>query len=238
MKIKYKISKKALKYLPNDQEYREEVIEKVEDLKDNWDIGTNIGNLLVPKCNTKFVPEAGMITNFYGKGLGHTIRGVTIPAHNIIFYYRTPEEEEQRFKEEQKECDKEREKAYKKNKAKYEKSYKALPKVFQDRIDKFRKNNPTFNRDFLSYQLFCDEEAIKIASKLKTVEQINNFIQMSWDAQRKIVDVDPGHSGNSFGYTICNAKLWLTNPEQIINYHGALSKLVGCEAYGCHKKGE
>jgi hypothetical protein len=238
------ISKKALKFLSQDIQYQEVTLQEVKDLNTDWDFTTELGSLIVTKQNTDFIPKTNMIVRFYGKGVGHKIRGVVIPVtqpseivpNDVIFYYQTPEEEEEEHQKWCKEEEKKRQKEFEKNKKKFDNIYKILPKVFQERIDRFRANNLNFRRDYEEYELFCCLEALKIVQKLKTIELIDNWRGMAWDAQRMLVDIDNGHSGNTFSCSIVLAKTYLTNPENIPNVHGALCPLIGCLNYGCRPK--
>ena len=237
--MKHITTKQALKELPKDGQFTEETLTEVKDHGDVWTFGTGMGSLCVPKGKVKFTPEVGMNVRFYGKGMGYTVRGVVIPRcddEDVVFYYRTEKEAEADHQEWIKEEQKKKEQEYKKNKKKYDAVYDSLPECYQKRIDKFRKNNPNFNRDFLPYELFCCTESLKIAKKLKTVEQINNFRQMAWDAQRMLVDIDDGHSNNTFGCSVFLAKQYLTNPDDVDLIHGAMCPLVGCWDYGCSPK--
>ena len=45
--------------------------------------------------------------------------------------------------------------------------------------------------------------------------------------------LDRGHSGNSFDFACRLANSYLSNPELVYLDHGALTILIGCEAYGC-----
>ncbi len=48
------------------------------------------------------------------------------------------------------------------------------------------------------YNLFCCEEAIKIANVLQTIEEIKKWHDLPFDEQKKIVNIGDGHSGNTF----------------------------------------
>lgn len=233
--MKHKTTKQALKELAKDTQFNEETLTEVTDHRDSWTFGTSMGFLTVPKGSVKFTPEVGMTVRFYGQGFGYTVRGVVIPRtddKDVVFYYRTKKEAEADHQAWIEKENKKKTLEYKKNKKAFETTIKSLPDCFQKRIERFRANNPTFNRDFLSYQLFCDVETMKMVKKLKTIEQIDNFRQMAWDAQRMIVNIDEGHSGNTFDYCILMAKIYIQNPNDIINSHGALCILVSCKEYG------
>ena len=86
---------------------------------------------------------------------------------------------------------------------------------------------------------FCDMaccvSAVKIADKLKTKDDITNFYNMDCKQQEKLIPGITGyHSGNSFGMACLLAKMYVTKPELIPMYHGAMCGLVGCKEYGCY----
>lgn len=228
---KAKVTKLALTYLPNDNQYVSHILEEVIDCGDNWDLKVDGGSYL---CVTKikgFVPEKGMWAKFYGKGFGYSVRGVVIDGK--VFYYRTPEETERDHKAYCKKQDREKAKYLKKNLKKMDAEYDTLPDVFKQRIDKFRKANPNFRRDYESYEMFTIKEAIKIAKAIKDPDKIKEFYDMPFEEQVKIAGIDEGHSGNTFGCA-CNLAMWyLKQPETVVKLHGALTPLVGCKEYGC-----
>ena len=111
----------------------------------------------------------------------------------------------------------------------------ALPVEFQQRIERFRAGNPDFWWDHQPYELFCCEEAMKIADAMKDrPEDLRGFGQLSWEQQKILVPTLSGdHSGNTFGTAVKLAYWYLTNRVNVVREHGALTPLVGCESYGC-----
>ena len=227
---KVRVTKKALKYLPTDTQFEEYILDKVSGCGDSWDIQVNEGSCLcIPK--TGFIPKQNMKAKFYGKGFGYTVRGVVIEG--TVIYYRTPDEAEQDHKAYCKKMDADRARSFKKNLKKMDAEYDALPDVFKQRIDKFRKANPNFRRDYEGYEMFTIKEAIKIANAIKDPDKIDEFYKKPFEEQVKIAGIDEGHSGNTFGCA-CNLALWyLKQPEMVVKTHGALAPLVGCKEYGC-----
>ena len=108
-----------------------------------------------------------------------------------------------------------------------------LPKVFKKRIKKFTLTKEGWLKDHGPYEIFCCREAVKIAKTLKTAEKVKEFHEMDVDEQYKTVDLDHGHSGNTFGMSVRLAYMYLDNPDGVILEHGALAVLVGCPEYGC-----
>ena len=149
----------------------------------------------------------------------------------------TQETDEQLKKERQewlKNYEQEKQAEFAKNKAKMDVDYDSLPMIFQQRIDKFRKTNPRFRIDYERYELFCCKEAILIAEAIHTKEELENFIKLDFKEQKKIVpELSDGHSGNTFGMACRLAYWYLTEMDNVVKEHGALTPLVGCESYGC-----
>ena len=232
-----KITNKALKFLETDTQYQEHILEKVTDSNDSWEIKIQDGGCLnIPK--TEFTPRAGMIARFYGKGFGYSVRGVTI-RHECggsftPIYYRTIEEAENDHKRYCAKMERDREKKLEINKKAMDADYDALPDIFKRRIDGFRAANPDFRRDYENYEMFTIKEAIKIANAVKDPAKIHDFYKKPFNEQAKmVVGLDEGHSGNTFGCACQLARLYLESPEGVLKVHGALTPVVGCEAYGC-----
>ena len=230
-----KITKKGMKAIWNDDQYEECILEGVTDDGDDWTLKTDMGYLSVPKIKG-FVPTAGMRAYFFGKGFGHSVRGVVVEKTPI--YYRTIEEAENDHKRYCKKMDSDRAKRLKKNLKNMDADYNALPDVFKKRIDGFRKANPNFRRDYEGYEIFTIKEAIKIANALKDPAKVHEFYEKPFEEQAKmVVGLDEGHSGNTFGCACQLARMYLESPETVLKMHGALVPVVGCEAYGCkHEK--
>jgi hypothetical protein len=233
--IKPMITKKAKDYLSKDNEYKVHVLENVKQCGNDLTLTVNGGSCL-NVSKPKFKVEKGMKVRFYGKGFGYTVRGVAIEDKNDklkIIYYRTPKEAEQNHQKYYRNEDKKKQKKFEENKEAMDKEYESLPELFRKRIDRFRSGNSNFRRDFEGYEMFCCKEAIKIANALKTEDNIRKWKDLNYDEQKKLVDIEDGHSGNTFGCSVTLAILYVSNPEFIIQSHGALATLVGCKEYGC-----
>ena len=138
--------------------------------------------------------------------------------------------------------------AFEKEKPDLDRRYAALPRLFQLRIDKFRANNPNFRPEFEAYEMFCCDEAVKIATALGAhgrhapegaddlQDIFTNFKNLSYEEQKKLTGLDDGHSGNTFGIAVHLAYLYLKTPENVPKLHGALATLVGSQEYGCVPK--
>jgi hypothetical protein len=183
--------------------------------------------------NNGITPKVGQTAVLYGNGFGHTVRGVDIDDKEV--FYRTETEEKERFEKKQKEEKQKRLEQFEANKDKYFVDIAKLPEVFQLRFDKFRKNNPEFDVEFGDYELFCCEQAVLIASALKTETAIRQFDKLKFKTQcKKVPGLSDGHSGNTFGASVHLALWYVIRPEMVDQVHGALSTLIGCKEYGCH----
>lgn len=195
------------------------------------------------------VPKAGDFLRQCGS-FGFPIRGVII--NDVLVYYRTEDEQRAKFAREKAERDAARLREFEETgKAKLDAQYAALPPIFQARIDKFRRNNPDFRVEYEPYEMFCCEEAVKLARHLASVEAMDHYISLArhetysadlprwhreWEEQ-KAIDVAAGisndHSGNTHGAMVALASLYLRSPAGVERMHGALAPLVGSFAYGC-----
>jgi hypothetical protein len=227
-----KTTAKALEFFPNDSQYFEEVLTGVVEMEEDFiEITSDLGTLRINKLPT-FTPTVGMKVKYYGKGIGHPIRGVVI--NDIIFFYRSEEEAKEDHKKYCDELDKKYVEEFEQNKSVMDADYNALPEVFQKRIDRFRSHNKEFRWRYEQYEMFCCKEAIKIATTLKTFEAIKAWKESPQGEQIKLVDLDHGHSGNSFGCATVLAMLYVSKPDMVVDMHGALTPLVGCKDYGCY----
>jgi len=169
-----------------------------------------------------------------------TVRGIILNGKQI--FYKTDEDLEKEHQNWLDKNEKKKQRLFIRNKPKLDKDYNTLPEEFKKRIDKFRMTNPRFRVDYEPYEMFCCKEALKIAKALKgkTEEEVQNFSKADYTIQKQTVPkLGKGHSGNTFGVAVRLAYWYLFNPENVILEHGALTTLVGCDAYGCpHEKKE
>lgn len=177
-------------------------------------------------------PKVGDELTVHTKGSAFgTIRGMDLNGHKIfwktdeeleverVVWLRKNEEKQQKFKD---------------NVSEMDKQYNALPKCFQERIDKFRANNDRFRIDYEGYELFCCEQAVVIAKGCKSAAGVEEFRKKEWEEQLKLVpELSDGHSGNTFGCAVRLAYWYLQQPENVVKMYGALAPLVGSEKYGC-----
>jgi len=184
----------------------------------------------VPK-DSPILPKVGMIARMYGKGFGHSVRGLFLDGECI--YYRTLEEEAEQHRQQVAEIEAKDRVEFEKQRESIDTRYDALPECFRKRIDKFCNNNPDFRRKYESYELFVCEEAVKIAKALKTDKAIVDWKKGKPFSDSR-VDISRDHSGNTFGFAVLLARLFAQGEEdKIIGAHGALAPLVGSKEYGC-----
>jgi len=207
------------------------IITEVTESEDYYSISQS-GMCCGLKKNYGFVPKVGNKLTVHTKGGAFgTIRGMDLNGQQI--FWKTDEDLEAERIEWLRKNEEEKQQKFKDNVAEMDAKYEALPKCFKDRIDKFRTNNERFRIDYEGYEVFCCEQAVVIAEGCKTPEGIQEFAKKDWKEQLKQVPgLDGGHSGNTFGAACRLAHFYLSNPENVVKMHGALSPLVGSAEYG------
>lgn len=221
-----------------DQEFEEYTLDKVE----MSDAGAELGfdkcmGFFLPKAKLDaagIAPKAGDTIRLYGRGFGAPVRGVDI--NGVTVYYETEEQyAERNAKEQAAKDDRERADYLAKGKGANDERITKLPVQFQKRIQRFREFSHGWGWRFEGYELFCCEQAVMFAEKLKTVEAVKQFHKWDYETQKQAIpEIDAaGHSGNTFGCACSLAHMYLSNPELLPQMHGALCPLVGCEEYGC-----
>jgi len=224
----------------NDQQFQEYTIQRVSEDENGYTL-THSGRWMIfcPKVKGFPAPQVGEILRTYGRGIGYTVRGITVNGR--VYRYATEEQENAAHKQWCLDQEAEREQKLAANIADHDARIAALPKVFRERLEKFQRDGGhAFRRDYEDYELFCCEQAVLIADTLKTPDAIADFKIKSWTEQKQLVPgLDDEHSGNTFGSACAMAFVYLKDQELVTKLHGALTPLVGCEAYGCkHDKEE
>lgn len=218
------------------EDYKEtRILTEVTENEDNFTISfSGMGTILKKKYGA--IPKKGDSMTVYTKGGSFgTIRGMDLNGEKV--FYKTDEELEAYRLKWKAYYEAEKLKAFTENEEEMNAQYEALPKVFKERINRFRENNSAFRVDYESYELFCCEQAILIASNCKTPIEIQKFSKKGWDDQfKQVPTLSKDHSGNTFGVA-CNLAYWyLENSENVKKIHGSLSTLVGSDEYGDTKK--
>lgn len=216
----------------NDNSFEEAKIVAVNGDNNGWMIKRDDGWSFFVPGDSGVTPEVNQTARFYGEGAGFTVRGLFLNGQKV--FYRTKEEDQERHRKWCEDKEKQDKEKFEATKELTDHRVSLLPLVFQQRLQRFRDNNPDFRWKFESYELMVCEQAVLFAKRFKTPEAIKNFYDKPWDIQEEMCPgLDQGHSGNSFGCAIKLATLYVTNPDEVILEHGALVPLVGCLEYGC-----
>lgn len=112
----------------------------------------------------------------------------------------------------------------------------ALPLPFQLRLSGFEEARADWRRECEPYELFCCEEAVKLAKRFPTIEQLLAFSKLDYQ-QKKEAAPELGwgeHSGNTWGHALKFAAGFLQTPHLVPQFHAAICPLIGCEEAGCH----
>lgn len=216
----------------SDTQFQDVKITEVVRETKGWAIQRDDGwNFYVPE-NSPIAPAVGMSARFFGKGIGYTVRGLVINGQEV--FYRSEQEQCDNDRRDAERREQEQKYDFEKNRADMDRRYRALPEVFQRRLDKFRTNNPDFRWQFESYEMFCCEQAVVIATGLKTPDAISGWYRKPFEEQRAIVPaLSDGHSGNTMGCAVALAIQYVNMPENVVRLHGAMAVIVGSEEYGC-----
>lgn len=197
--------------------------------------------------NPNRIPKVGDRIGIYTHNMTYT-HGIEI--NGVDLFFETPEQYEKRAARERVEAAQKKRDEFEQAKAELDASYDALPEVFKRRLDKFRNANPDFRVEFESYEMLACIDAVKLAEAFnkhwdgianktgldrdaEAQQWFEKFREMPWDVQKTLVDINEGHSGNSFGFAWMLGYYYVVNPVMVEAYHGALTPLVGCEEYGC-----
>lgn len=225
---------------PNDTEFTEERIDKVEREDKGYAVTHEGWTLWLSDDENEsgVVPKVGDTMRMYGEGIGRPVRGVLINGQ--IVRYRTAAEDDAKWRAEREKHDAEQVAKAMAARPETDRRVAALPTVLRERIEKFRKGNRDFWWQYESYELFCCEQAVVIADYFRErggAEALKVWNKKSYAEQQ--VDgpkLDDGHSGNTFGMSVRLGYDLLTNPKIAAHEHGALTPLVGCQEYGCPHK--
>lgn len=221
--------------MESDIEFEIMTVESATLHKGWWDVrfaeGTGLG--IEASLQPDRTIEPGQTVKLYGRGFGYPVRGIVID--DVVWRYETEDEHRESQRREHEAAEQKRRDEFEATgRAELDAKYAALPALFQQRIDRFRANNPDFRWKYEGYEIFTCEQAVVIADALKTVEALEQFHAASWDFQKeRIPDLSSEHSGNTFGMACVLARCLIERPEYVVKMHGALTALVGCEEYGC-----
>jgi hypothetical protein len=185
-------------------------------------------------------PRPGDSVRYYGRGFGYPVRGVDL--NGIELYYETEQEYRDRVAAEQLAREVEEKAIADAERPERDARVAALPECFQKRIARFRRNNPDFYWEYEPYEMAACVDAVKIADTLRGDENLQDafetFRKLPWSEQNRAVktvtgeELDPGHSGDTFGMAMRLAHHYLTDERLVFADHAAIAPLVGCSC-GC-----
>ena len=211
-----------------DTQYQEYTIDRVKPEDDGYEISADGWTVWCP--SKEIMPHVGDIIRLYGRGIGHFIRGIAI--NDQIVFHRTEDEDRLYHANIGSEHARKRRAETMTKLPQLETDYLNLPTSFRARIARFRRVNGEFDVDFLAYELFVCQEAVKIADYCLVAVKVKEFHDWPYERQKPVISDQ--HSGNTFGAACNLAYAYLTNPAILEEMHGALCPLDGCERYGCY----
>lgn len=218
-----------------DQERTTETIAKVEPGTTGWWMTYESGWSFFCLDYPEGPPNVGDLAVQWGDGIGRPVRGLAVSGH-VVFYRTAAEDKANHARRVEEDKAKKREE-FERDCEQIDARVSALPKCFQDRLERFRQNNPDFRWEYEGYELFCCEEAVKIADALGSCEAVAEFSGKSYDEQvKQLPTISDEHSGNTFGMACRLAHDYLLDQDRVRQRHGALAPLVGSKEYGCVPK--
>jgi hypothetical protein len=192
-------------------------------MDDGWCIGVGPGAAVDPR--------PGMPIRLYGGGIGLPVRGIVI--NGVVVRYQTEDEHQAEAAAERAAAQTKRREEFETRRADVEARIAALPPSFRARFERFQAGNPDFLPDFGDYELMCCEQAVVFASRM-SADDLRRWAKLPYDGQKAAMpEMSDQHSGNTFSFSVRLALLSIEHPSLVALDHGALTPLVGCEAYGC-----
>ena len=180
-------------------------------------------------------PAPGDHVIFWGSKWG-PIRGAAL--NGKVVFHRTAAQQQAKHEAEVAEAQAQRKADFYADTTDADARYDALPDVFRRRIDRFRRNNRDFRWQYEGYEVATCQAAVAIADACGTGERVVEFQRRHsatpyTDVLDDQIDIDLlGLSGNQFGVA-CHLAYWaLTDEDDVVKMHGAMSPLVGSEEYG------
>lgn len=210
-----------------DTEYRDSTVAKVSEVSEEGFAFTDANGWSL-YVRSGAPPKVGDHVRFYGR---HTVRGVAFNGR--VAYYRTEEENRQRWQEEADERRREKWAALDAERVTRNSRWSGLPDPMRARYAGFvDRGGDQWRAEFEPYELFVCEEAVKFAAVLgaETAWADRDAIEAKLKAAGAESDQ---HSGNTYGAALRLAALLTVRPEVVPMEHGALCPLVGCAEQFC-----
>jgi hypothetical protein len=215
-----------------DDDREEGTLERVEECKGGWSVTSSSGWGCFVSAEYGVAPKVGDRFVTWGS-IGRPIRGQAINGR--ILYYRTPDEQRVEDLKQSEKIKADRVAEYESKRSEYDAKVAALPAPLRERVEAFRAFKPEWRWNYEPYELACCEEAARLAAHFKTVDALKAFSKLGYDEQKaEYPEMDSGHSGNTWGMSIRLAWLLIAKPDLLVQEHGAICALVGCEDCGCY----
>lgn len=185
------------------------------------------GSIVSPDIEPKVGDEFTYWGSYFGPRRGFAI-------NSVVVQYMTQDEQRAQWDEENRQRDKEAQEAFAASLDDHNRRIHELPVEFQTRLHEFREASPDWGWNYEAYELFCCEEAVRLANHFKTTEALVAFSELDHKEQNEVFDAGDQHSGNTWGTAMMLAHTYLTSPDILHQVHGAMCPLVGCKGYGCY----
>lgn len=182
----------------------------------------------------------GDVLRIYGRLFGY-VRGAALVERgtvSFVFRYMTEAQAEAERQRESAERKERRMREWEEKKVETLARVARMPERFQRRFEFFMRQ-PEWGSEFGFYEIFCMEEAVKIARICGTTDRVEWFSKAESAFQKGAAEsagiaISDDHSGNTFGFACHLAYGYLAETDSLFKFHGALCPLVGCKAYGCY----
>lgn len=205
-----------------DPEFIDHLVASVGGNRTNgWSITTEDGWSLWIGEDSPVVPKRGMHARYWGRGIGHPVRGVALGG--TLVRYETEDQRRanlQRYLDERDAQDRQR---FDDERDSLEQRINALPDALRERIARFRArpdDKPEYK--WLPYELPICEDVARVCAALSTPEAIAAWKELPWEQQIAAVpDLYDGHSGCSFGMMVQMAVAYATDPASVVPEHTA-----------------
>lgn len=216
-----------------DHEREEGTLTRVDGPRDGWySVTSSNGWGCGVSAEYGVEPKVGDAFVTWGT-FGRPIRGQAINRH--VLYYRTPAQQDvqQQIEADARKAEKIAE--YESKRSDYDRRVAALPPLLRSRIEGFRaRGGDEWRWDHEPYEMACCEEAGRLVQHFQTADAIAAFAKLDWKEQEAAFpQMDKGHSGNTWGFSVMLAKLVLTKPQHVVEMHAAICPLVGCADAHC-----